>query len=327
MSKRNNMNEDLELAMKELNKKMGLEVVTFAGKANLNPERIPTGSLTLDWATGGGIPLKRITELYGPYSSGKTLIAMRVISHAQKMGLPAIFVDAEESFHKSHAVAAGIDIDELIFVQSSKGEKMFDTARFFMKKFTKGVIVIDSVAALVPEYEEENDMTKQTMGLTARLMSKGLRILNGANQEWAIIFINQIREKIGVMYGNPETTTGGRALPFFATLRIHVKSGEPFYNGDVRIGQEIKFKVEKSKIGIPFRTGSLKYFYETGFDEMDDIISLALLLNIIQQAGAWYKFKDQSFQGRKGIEEACKEDPQIYTQIKNAVTSSWTQMK
>lgn len=317
----------IEKIIKESNKSFGEDAIGFANEMDIDIDRVPTGALTLDWATGGGMPLGRIIELYGPYSSGKTLIALRVIAEAQKMDLPCFFVDAELSFEEKHAAQAGVDLSKLVLVQTLQGEKIFDLARKAVSQLPSGVFVVDSVAAIVPEYEEENETNKQTMALTARLMSKGLRILNGVNKPnkgWSIIFVNQVREKVGVVYGSPETTPGGRALGFFSSLRINVRSGERFYDKNVRIGQEIKFKVEKSKVCVPHREGEFKYFYQDGVDQIDDTISLALKLGVMDQAGAWYTFAGERFQGRAAIEAKAKEDPEFFEQISKALQEKWS---
>lgn len=309
----------LQKVINEINKSSGDNIIGFAKDLNIDVEHISTGSVSLDWATGGGLPKGRITELYGPYSSGKTLIALKTIAEAQKQDIPCVFIDAELSFEKDHALAAGVNLEKLILVQLAAGEKMFDLIRKFITEIPTGLIVIDSVAAIVPEYEDSNETDKQTMALTARLMSKGLRIINGINKPnvgWAVVFINQIREKIGVMYGNPETTPGGRALGFFSSIRVEIRAGERYMEGKERIGQEIRFKVQKSKICTPHRDGSFRYIYANGIDEVGDIISLALQLKIMEQAGAWYTIADERFQGRMAIEAKAKEEPEFLEKIK-----------
>lgn len=318
------MSREFDKMIAEVNKSFGRDVIGFADSMDVKIAKIPSGSLSLDWAIGGGFPLKRIVELYGPYSSGKTLIAMRVIAEAQKMGLPTVFVDAEKSFEKEHAEAVGIDLSKLMYVDSSAGEHIFNFVRQLLEEVPKGVIVIDSVAAIVPIYEDENETEKMTMGLTARLMSKGLRITNAINRGWCVIFINQVREKIGVMYGNPETTTGGRALAFYSSLRLNIRAGEKYEENKVKIGQEVKFRVEKSKIGTPGRDGSFKYMYETGVDEYDDVISLALQLKVITQGGAWYTALGERFQGRAAIETKAKADPEFFGRLKEALREKWS---
>lgn len=314
---------DIDRLINEVNKMFGKDVVGFADQMDISVRRVPSGSLSLDWAIGGGFPLGRIVELYGPYSSGKTLIAMKTIAEAQKLGLPTVFIDAEKSLEKNHAIAAGIDLSKLIIFQTNEGEKIFDAIKKLMEDLPAGVVVVDSVAAIVPNYEDDNEMEKMTIGLLARLMSKGLRVINSANKGWCVIFINQVREKIGVMYGNPETTTGGRALSFFASLRVNIRSGERYEEQKVKTGQEVKFRVEKSKVCNPGRDGSFRYMYETGVDEYDDTISLALLLKVITQGGAWYTVLGERFQGRAAIEAKAKEDPEFFARFKQAVREKW----
>ncbi len=312
----------LQKVINEINKQYEDKIIGFANDLNINVEHISTGSVSLDWATGGGIPKGRITELYGPYSSGKTLIALKTIAEAQKQNIPCVFIDAELSFEKEHAIAAGVDLSKLILVQIAAGERIFDLIRKFITEIPTGLVVVDSVAAVVPNYEDDNETDKQTMALTARLMSKGLRIINGINNPnvgWAVVFINQIREKIGVVYGNPETTPGGRALGFFSSLRVEIRSGERFMDGKIRIGQEIKFKVQKSKICTPHREGAFRYIYSSGVDEIGDIISLALQLKVMDQAGAWYTLGEERFQGRMAIEAKANEDTEFLNKVKEMI--------
>lgn len=311
--------DTIEKIIKEINKQYDSEIIGYAKDMKIDVPRVSTGTATLDWATGGGFPMGRIVEMYGPYSSGKTLLAMRTIANAQKKGLICVFIDAEQSFERKHAEDAGIDLEKLVLIQMSAGEAMFDIIRKFLEEVPEGVLVVDSVASIVPNYEEDNETGKMTMGLTARLMSKGLRIINGVNKGWCIIFINQLREKIGVMFGNPETTPGGRALAFFTALRVEVRSGEKFLEDKVQIGQEIKFKIIKSKICQPHRDGSFKYMYQGGVNEIDDVISLALRLGLIQQGGAWYTFEEQRFQGRVGLEEKARADIEFLNKIKELI--------
>jgi recombination protein RecA len=313
---------DINKIIIELNKAYGKDVVGFA-KDMEDVKRISSGSSSFDWATGGGFPMGRITELYGPYSSGKTLIAMMAIVEAQKKDIPCVFIDAEMSFEKKHAESVGIDLSKLILIRSSSGEKLFDFIRKIMTDIPQGLLIFDSVAAIVPMYEDDNETQKQTMGLAARLMSKGLRIINATNEGWAVVFINQVREKIGVMFGNPETTTGGRALPFFASLRVNVRGGEKYEENKIKVGQEVKFRVEKSKVSAPGRDGSFRYMYGEGIDLYEDIISLALRLRVCDQAGAWYTFNGERFQGRTAIEERAKADPAFFESLRAALQEKW----
>jgi recombination protein RecA len=307
--------DNVEKLIHETNKSFGRDVLGYASKMKIG-EKISTGSAYLDWALSGGLPLGRIIEIYGPFASGKTCIALRTIAEAQKKGLTCLFIDAELSFSKELAIKSGVDLDKLLFLQTSSGEKIFEFIRTTMKSIPKGVVVIDSVAAMVAQYEENNEIEKQTMGLTARLMSKGLRIINNSNDQWLVIFINQIREKIGVVYGSPEYRPGGRAIDFFSSALLNIRIGEKYEDDKRRVGHEIKFRVEKSKIGIPFRSGSIKYFYETGFDDVDDLLSLAMELGLAQQAGAWYTVLGERFQGKAGIEAKCKTDKAFFEKLK-----------
>lgn len=310
---------NLEKLIAETNKALGKDIIGYAKDMDVQLKRVPTGSMYLDWATGGGFPLGRIVEIFGPYSSGKTLICLKTIVEAQKMDLPCVYVDAEQSFEPKSAASQGVDVDKLILVQTSMGENIFDFVRDLFATQESGVLVIDSVAALVPNYEEDNDMDKLSMGLLAKLMAKGLRISNNANKGWLIIFVNQIREKIGVIYGNPETTTGGRALPFFASLRIKVNIGEKYKEDDKQIGQEVKFRIEKSKVCMPYRIGSFKFFYQTGIDKVDEMLTLGLELKMAEQSGAWYTLLGERFQGKDSIVSKLKEDQAYFTRFETAL--------
>ena len=310
---------NIEKLIAETNKAFGKDIIGYAKDMDVDLKRVSTGSMYLDWATGGGFPLGRIVEIFGPYASGKTLICLKTIVEAQKAGLPCVYVDAEQSFAPKLAQAQGVDLEKLILVQTSGGEDIFDFIRDLFATQQAGVLVVDSVAALVPNYEEDNDMTKQTMGLAARLMAKGLRISNNANKGWLVIFVNQIREKIGVMYGSPETTTGGRALPFYASLRVKVNIGEKYEENDKRIGQEVKFRIEKSKVGMPFRIGSFKFFYQAGIDKVDEMLTLGLELKMAEQSGAWYTLLGERFQGKDAIVSKLKEDQTYFTKFETAL--------
>jgi len=310
---------NLEKLIAETNKSFGRSIIGYAKDMDVEVKRISSGSLYLDWALGGGFPLGRIVEIFGPYSSGKTLISLKTIIEAQKAGLPCVYVDAEQSFEPKSAAFLGVDIDKLILVQTSLGEDIFDFIRDLFETQETGVLVIDSVAALVPNYEEANDMEKQSMGLAARLMSKGLRIINSSNKGWLVIFVNQIREKIGVMYGNPETTTGGRALGFYASVRVKVNIGEKYKEDEKQIGQEVKFRIEKSKVCMPYRIGSFKFMYESGIDRIDEMLTLGLELKMAEQAGAWYTLLGDRFQGKDAIVTKLKEDRTYFDKFEKAL--------
>lgn len=308
----------LEKLIAETNKAYGRNIIGYANDMDAL-ERVSSGSAYLDWALGGGFPLKRVVEIYGLPSSGKTLISLMTIAEAQKKDLPCIYVDVEKTFEKNVAKQLGVNTEKLIVLDVQEGENVFDFIRDVMQTEEAGVLVVDSVAALIPNYEETNDMEKQTMGILARLMSKGLRVINPANRGWLIIFINQIRQKIGVMFGNPETTPGGLALDFWSSIRLRVSTGERYTEDDIRIGQEVKFRVEKSKICPPFRLGSFKYFYATGVDKIDEMLVLGLELKMAEQSGAWYTLLGERFQGKDSIVTRLKEDQEFFTKFETAL--------
>lgn len=304
----------LDKVINEINKKHGTDTM---GKSEEIPltggDFVSSGSPYIDWSMGGkGFPLGRIVELYGNPSSGKTLVALRAIAEMQKNKKKCVFIDAENTFSVDFAQRMGVNTKELVVTQMSTGEDVFDLICDLMSTDVS-CIVVDSVAALVPQFEQNEDMEKMTIGLHARLMSKGLRkvVPLAAKNNTLVIFINQIREKIGA-YGNPETTTGGRALAFYSSVRMEVRRGDFLTEGKTNIGQEMKFKVTKSKQCPPFRTGVINFFYPDGdnvvFDYANELVSMLLIHSKIQQRGPMYYVLEESFKGRKAIEERIKED-------------------
>jgi recombination protein RecA len=308
--------EDLNKIINEINKKFGPNTIgTVAEMQTLKVERIPTGSIYLDWALGGGWPLGRPVELYGPYSSGKSLIALKTITEAQKKGLKCIYIDAESSFDPEFAKLLGVDVSDLIVSQLSVGEDTIDIVATLLQADV-GVIVIDSVASMIPRSELEDPMDQQTMGLAARMMSKALRKLTALNKNTLVIFINQIRMDIA-SYGRPETTTGGRALGFYAAARVDVRRGEFIKEGDDLVGQVIKFKVTKNKTAPPFRTGYFNFDYATGnIDQVNEMVSMGIINKKIAQKGPYYAILDKQFQGREALEKELRQDKEFFEAVR-----------
>jgi len=310
---------DLSNVINRINKKFGENTIGKISKMpTIKAERISSGSPYLDWATGGGFPLGRTIELYGPYSSGKSLIALRTVAEAQRIGKKCVYLDAENAFDPKFAKKLGVDIDKLVISQISAGEEVFDIVDMLLESDV-AIIVVDSVASLVPKYEIEESIEKQTMALQARLMSKALRKLTGkaAKNKTLIFFVNQIREKIG-SYGNPEITSGGRALGFYASLRVEVRRGEFLTCNKRKIGQQVKFKVTKSKICQPYRDGYFLFYYPDTknpnselFDTADELVSMLLIQDKIKRRGSYYDVLNKTFQGREELEQAIRTKPKF----------------
>ena len=310
---------DLNKAILRINKKFGENTIGKIGKMpTIKVERISSGSPYLDNCIGGGWPLGKTIELYGPYSSGKSLIALRTIAQAQKLGKNCVYLDAENAFDPKFAKRLGVDIDKLVISLISAGEEIFDIVDILLESDV-AVIVVDSVASLVPKYEIEESIEKQTMALQARLMSKALRKLTGkaAKNKTLIFFVNQIREKIGA-YGNPEITSGGRALGFYASLRVEVRRGEFLTDNKRKIGQQVKFKVTKSKVCQPYRDGYFLFYYPDTknpdselFDTADELVSMLLIQDKIKRRGGYYDVLNKTFQGREELEQAIRTKPKF----------------
>jgi recombination protein RecA len=311
----------LENAMRQIEKDFGKGSIMKLGEAatNLNIEVIPTGALSLDIALGvGGMPRGRVIEIYGPESSGKTTVALHVIAEAQKMGGIAAFIDAEHALDPQYAKRIGVDIDNLLISQPDNGEQALDIADALVRSGAIDVIVIDSVAALVPRAEIEGEMGDSHVGLHARLMSQALRKLTGiiSKSKTTTIFINQIRMKIGVMFGNPETTTGGRALKFYASIRLDVRKTDAIKQGNDTIGSRTRVKVVKNKIAPPFKQGEFDIMYGYGTSREGCIIDVGTDMNIIAKSGAWYSYGDNRLgQGRENVKEFLKQNPAIANEI------------
>ena len=310
----------LENAIANIDKQFGKGAVMKLGdNVSMNVDAISTGSLGLDLALGvGGLPRGRIIEIYGPESSGKTTVALHVIAEAQKNGGEAAFIDAEHALDPVYAKALGVDIDNLIVSQPDTGEQALEIAEALVRSGAIDVIVIDSVAALVPKAEIDGEMGDSHVGLHARLMSQALRKLSGVinKSKTTAIFINQLREKVGVMYGNPEVTTGGRALKFYASVRLDIRKVEAIKNGTEVVGNRTRAKVVKNKVAPPFKEAEFDIIYGEGISKVGSLIDVAVMYNIINKSGAWFSYGDQRIgQGRENVKVFLKEHPEIMVEI------------
>lgn len=320
----------LEVALGKIEKDFGKGSVMKLGDASskMQVEVIPTGCLPLDFALGvGGLPRGRIVEIYGPESSGKTTLALHVVAEAQKGGGTAAFIDAEHALDPVYAKALGVDIDELYIAQPDNGEQALDICEALVRSGAIDVVVIDSVAALVPRAEIEGDMGDSHVGLQARLMSQALRKLAGviSKTNAMAIFINQLREKVGVMYGNPETTTGGKALKFYASVRIDVRKSEAIKNGSDVIGNRTKIKIVKNKVAPPFRTVVVDMLFGEGLSREGALLDMALERGFIKKSGAWFSYEDQRIgQGRDNTRKYIKEHPEMYEAISKSLREAFS---
>ncbi|RKD34767.1 recombinase RecA [Thermohalobacter berrensis] len=310
----------LEMAINQIEKQFGKGSIMKLGEdSKLNVDAISTGSLELDIALGiGGVPRGRIVEIYGPESSGKTTVALHVIAEAQKNGGAAAFIDAEHALDPSYAKKLGVDIENLIVSQPDTGEQALEIAEALVRSGAIDVIVIDSVAALVPKAEIEGEMGDSHVGLQARLMSQALRKLAGAikKSNTTAIFINQLREKVGVMFGNPETTPGGRALKFYASVRLDVRRIETLKKGDDVIGNRIRVKVVKNKVAPPFKKAEFDIMYGKGISKEGNVLDVGVSSEIIGKAGAWYSYGNNKLgQGRENAKQFLRENPDIMQEI------------
>ncbi|MBE7045637.1 MAG: recombinase RecA [Ruminococcaceae bacterium] len=294
-------------------------------------EVIPTGSMTLDMALGvGGVPKGRVIEIFGPESSGKTTVALSVVAQAQKMGGEAAFIDAEHALDPEYAKKLGVDIDNLIVSQPDTGEQALEIAEALVRSGALDVIVIDSVAALVPKAEIEGEMGSAHVGVLARLMSQALRKLTGITSKsgTAVIFINQLREKVGVMYGNPETTPGGRALKFFSSVRLDVRKQDMIKNGTEVIGNKTRVKVVKNKVAPPFREAEFDILYGQGISREGNILDVAVQLDIIQKSGAWFSYEGERLgQGRDNVRIFMVEHPEFTEEIEKKIREKFQKRK
>ena len=317
----------IDTAMAQIERMYGKgAIMRFGDKAELNVDYIPTGSLSLDVALGiGGLPKGRIVEIYGPESSGKTTLALHIVAEAQKRGGEVAFIDAEHALDPSYARALGVDIDSMLISQPDTGEQGLEICEALVRSGAIDVVVVDSVAALVPRAEIEGDMGDSHVGLLARLMSQALRKLAGsiAKTNCIVIFINQLREKVGVMYGNPEVTTGGRALKFYASVRIDVRRVEALKNGGEVIGNRTRAKIVKNKVSPPFREAEFDIMYGEGISKWGELVDLAVKLDILQKSGSWFSMGETRLgQGRDAVKEYLKNNPELADRIEAEVRAN-----
>lgn len=318
----------LGLALETIEKQFGKGSIMKLGENHsVEVECTPTGSISLDLALGGGIPKGRIIEIYGPESSGKTTLTLHAIAEVQKRGGTAAFIDAEHALDPSYAKRIGVDIENLLLSQPDNGEQALEITETLVRSNAVDLIVVDSVAALVPRAEIEGDMGDSHMGLQARLMSQALRKLTGviSRSKTTVIFINQIRMKIGVMFGNPETTTGGNALKFYASVRMDIRRISQIKAGDSVIGNRARVKVVKNKIAPPFREAEFDIMYNQGISTSGDILDLAVTHNIVEKAGAWFAYGGEKIgQGREAAKTYLQENPKVQSEIAAKVREAAT---
>ncbi len=316
----------LETALSQIEKNYGKGAIMRLGdNISVNCEAISTGSLSLDLALGiGGLPRGRIVEIYGPESSGKTTLALHVLASAQKMGGEVAFIDVEHALEPAYARALGVDIDNLLIAQPDTGEQALDIAEALVRSGALDVVIVDSVAALVPRSELEGEMGDSSVGVVARLMSQALRKLAGtiSKTNCIVIFINQLREKIGVMYGNPETTPGGRALKYFSSVRIDVRRVETLKVGGEMVGNRTKVKVTKNKVAPPFKEAEFDIIYGEGISKIGEICDLGVKLDLIEKSGAWFTIGDQRVQGRDNVKVYLQENPDICDEIETEIRNN-----
>ncbi|MCL1839791.1 recombinase RecA [Candidatus Saccharibacteria bacterium] len=313
----------LELALAQITKQFGDgSIMKLGERGNVDIELLPSGSLSLDLALGGGYPKGRIIEIYGPESSGKTTLALHALAELQKQGGQAAFIDAEHALDPAYAKKIGVDTANLLISQPDNGEQALEICETLVRSGAVDLIVVDSVAALVPQAEIDGDMGDSQMGLQARLMSQAMRKLTGiiSKSKATVIFINQIRMKIGVMFGNPETTTGGNALKFYASVRIDIRRIGQIKDGDNISGNRTKTKVVKNKIAAPFRTAEFDIMYNEGISKTGDVLDLAVQHNIIEKSGAFFKYNGETLgQGREQVKKLFKEKPELLSKIEKQV--------
>jgi recombination protein RecA len=314
----------LELALMEIEKEFGEGAIMKLGQDyKIDVPAIPTGALSLDMATGvGGVPRGRVIEIYGPEASGKTTVSLSVIANAQKAGGQAAFIDAEHAFDATYAKKLGVNLDSLLISQPDSGEQALDIAETLVRSNAIDIVVVDSVAALTPRAEIEGDMGASHMGLQARLMSQALRKLSGviSKSKTCVIFINQIREKIGVMWGNPETTPGGRALKFYASMRVDLRRIASLKKGDEVVGSRVRANVVKNKVAAPFRKAEFDIMYDEGISRAANILDIAELKGVVKKVGTWYAYGEEKIgQGKENARLFLKENPKILGKMEKEV--------
>lgn len=323
----------LDMALKQIEKQFGKGSIMKLGEksARSNIESISTSSIGLDIAIGiGGIPRGRVVEIFGPESSGKTTVALHIIAEAQKNGGSAAFIDAEHALDPTYAKTLGVDIDNLIVSQPDTGEQGLEICEALVRSGAIDIIVIDSVAALVPKAEIEGEMGDSHVGLQARLMSQALRKLTGAinKSNTTTIFINQLREKVGIMFGNPETTPGGKALKFYSSVRLDVRKIETLKQGQDIIGNRVRVKVVKNKVAPPFKQAEFDIMYGEGISKEGDLIDVGVNCDIINKSGAWYSYNNQRLgQGRENVKQFLKENPKISQEIEDKIRKKYNLVK
>src|ERR671918_379307 len=318
-------NRALDIAVGQIEKQFGKgSIMRLGQRGAIAPvDAIPTGAISIDYALGvGGMPRGRVVEIYGPESSGKTTLALQVIAEAQKTGGMAAFVDAEHALDAAYAQKLGVDVDNLLVSQPDNGEQALEIVEVLIRSNGVDVVVVDSVAALVPKAEIEGDMGEAQMGLQARLMSQALRKLTGAvsKSKTCLIFINQLREKIGVMFGNPETTTGGRALKFYASVRMDIRRIASIKDGDAVVGGRTRVKVVKNKVAPPFREAEFDVMYGEGISKEGDLLDLAVDKKIVDKSGTWFAFNGERLgQGRENVKQFMRDNPEVARAIEQKV--------
>src|SRR5215216_3559872 len=315
----------VDLAVGQIEKQFGKgSIMRLGQKGAIQPiDAIPTGAISIDFALGvGGVPRGRVVEIFGPESSGKTALALQVIAEAQKLGGMAAFVDAEHALDAAYAQKLGVDVDNLLVSQPDNGEQALEIVEVLIRSGGVDVVVVDSVAALVPKAEIEGEMGEAQMGLQARLMSQALRKLTGvvSKSKTCLIFINQLREKIGVMFGNPETTTGGRALKFYSSVRVDIRRIGAIKDGDTVVGGRTRVKVVKNKVAPPFREAEFDVMYGEGISREGDLLDLAVERKIVEKSGTWFAYSGERLgQGRENVKQFLKDNPAIFKSIEGRV--------